>query len=335
MKHNNIAVFIPHIGCKNCCSFCNQNVISGADEAPSPQEVFDVLQTAFDDISDKGNTEIAFFGGSFTAIDRGYMTALLETASSFIGEGKFSGIRVSTRPDCIDIDTLDILKRYGVTTIELGAQSMCDEVLSANNRGHTANDVRTAAGLIKERGFSLGLQMMVGLYKSSPQCDELTAKELVRLKPSQVRIYPTVVLENTALARLYKSGEYTVMPLENVVELCARLLLLFEENNISVIKLGLHSSTDVERDMIGGIYHPAFRELCESEIYFNKAKSAIENLLCHEVLLFVNEKAVSKMIGQRKTNVEKFKNMGYNITVLPKYGLSKYEIVAKEAIVCS
>ena len=264
MKHANVALFVPHKGCKHACSFCNQTTISGANAAPTPDDVRRACEIAVN--SQKCNpeeSEIAFFGGSFTAIERDYMRALLAAALPYIQGGFFRGVRISTRPDCINREILSELKDFGVTSIELGAQSMSDAVLYANRRGHTANDVRRASRLICEAGFSLGLQMMTGLYLSDDETDLRSAEELIALQPDCVRIYPTVVLEGTHLAALYKSGDYTPQTLDSAVPLCAKLLLRFHEAGIPVIRLGLHSGGNVEDGYLAGAYHPAFRELCE------------------------------------------------------------------------
>ncbi|MBR7061045.1 MAG: radical SAM protein [Eubacterium sp.] len=193
MKKGNISIFVPHLGCPKQCSFCNQKTITGKQNQPTPEDVEKALETA---LKRRGyEYEIAFFGGSFTAIDRQYMISLLEAAFPYIENGSVKGIRISTRPDCIDTETLDILKKYGVSSIELGAQSMDDEVLQANLRGHTAKDVENASKLIKEYGFELGLQMMTGLYKDTDEKAIETAKKIIALKPETVRIYPTVVLK--------------------------------------------------------------------------------------------------------------------------------------------
>ena len=187
------------------------------------------------------------------------MVELLDAAQDFIGEDKFKGIRISTRPDYINYEVLELLKSHHVTAIELGVQSMSDEVLSANDRGHTSADVRHSAKLIKDFGFELGLQMMVGLYKSAVKLDTFTANELIKLQPKAVRIYPVAILEGTKLAELYKTGEYVPMELDSAVHLCADLLKLFQDNGIDVIRLGLHASDLVESQLVGGLYHPAFR----------------------------------------------------------------------------
>ncbi|MBR5121148.1 MAG: radical SAM protein, partial [Oscillospiraceae bacterium] len=230
-KHANISIFVPHIGCPHKCSFCNQNTITGQSFIPHASDVIASCEKAISCGVDPLNTEIAFFGGSFTAIPKNYMLELLGTAYEYVKNG-FKGIRVSTRPDAINTEILEILKDYGVTAIELGAQSMDDEVLLMNERGHTASDVVEASNLIKEYGFSLGLQMMVGLYGSSVEKDIMTARKIANLNPSEVRIYPTVILEGTKLCDLYKEGAYKVMSLESTIDLCSELLYLFEKANI-------------------------------------------------------------------------------------------------------
>ncbi len=313
-KHANLSIFVPHVGCPHMCSFCNQNTITGSEALPHAADVKAVCEQAISDGVDIKNTEIAFFGGSFTAISRDYMLELLDAAKEYVGRG-FKGIRVSTRPDAISDEILDILKSRGVTSIELGAQSMSDEVLAANDRGHTATDVANASGLILSYGFDLGLQMMVGLYRSTPELDIATGESLIDLKPGEVRIYPVVVLENTRLGELYKSGEYKTYNLETAVSVCAKLLDMFEQSGIRVIKLGLHASKDVEDQMLGGIYHPALRELCESERFRNEMERLADGKKECEFLVRPND--LSKALGQHRSNISYFKAKGINVTVKP------------------
>ncbi len=327
MSHANISIFVPHKGCPNDCSFCNQRAISGQIAPATPLDVEKTVQTALENNIDPKNTEIAFFGGSFTAIERDYMVSLLTAAKHFLDTHSFAGIRVSTRPDCISKEVLEVLKNYGVTAIELGAQSMDDDVLSANRRGHTSDDVIRASALIKEYGFELGLQMMTGLYKSDLEKDLQTAREIIKLQPDTVRIYPTVVLKNTHLGDLLKKGEYKAPTAEESVPLCADLLQMFENEGVKVIKLGLHSSETVEGDMLGGGYHPAFRELCEGHIYLSKILEKLEgkdkNYIYH---IFVDNKALSKAKGQQKRNEKALKNQGFSCIIKGKENLERYEI---------
>lgn len=320
-KHSNVAFFIPHSGCKNQCSFCNQKVITGKVKQPTVDEIAKTLKDAKNLLKSRGKrAEIAYFGGSFTAIERSYMLSLLDVASSYLDGETFTGIRLSTRPDAIDDEILKILKTSGVSAIELGCQSMDDEVLLLNQRGHTVADVENASLLIKQYGFSLGQQMMTGLYGSSYEKDILTAKRIAKLQPDTVRIYPTVVMKGTKLYELYNNGSYIPPSFSDSVSLCAELLEFFDNNNISVIRLGLHSSEDLKLNMVAGTFHPAFREICESEIYFKKLKKALldkNNFPINSSFnIYVNPIEVSKFIGQNKANVKRFKDLGLSVKVI-------------------
>ena len=270
------------------------------------------------------NYEIAFFGGSFTAIDRDYMISLLDATKPFINE--FKGIRVSTRPDSVDDEKLKLLLQYGVTSIELGAQSMDNSVLELNKRGHSAQDVENASKLIKSYGFSLGLQMMTGLYGSDFETDIETAKRFIQLKPDTVRIYPTVIMNGTDLACYYQNGSFKPYTLEQSVSLCARLILMFAKANINIIRLGLHYSDSLVKNSLGNNYHPAFKELCENEIFLSSFLEQARELPTKKLNVFINEKSLSKFLGQKKCNINKLNDLGYDITVnfdntLDKYGL--------------
>jgi len=322
-RHANISIFVPHIGCPNQCSFCNQRYITGAHKAPSPDDVANAVIAARSAKNySPENTEIAFFGGSFTAINRNYMTELLKTASWFVENGIVAGIRISTRPDAIDDEVLKLLKVHNVTAIELGAQSMRDRVLKMNNRGHTSDDVVNASALIRKYGFSLGLQMMTGLYKDSDTAAISTAKQIIKIKPDTVRIYPTVVLKDTDLEALYSDNKYQPQTLDGAVELAAELLDMFNKAEIPVIRLGLHS---IESDSyVAGPWHPAFSELCKSALYLRKAKEKLKNK--GKYVLYVNPKYLSQMIGQKRCNIEKLSAEGYDCRVRSDSELLEYEI---------
>lgn len=311
-SHSNISIFVPHIGCSNQCSFCNQRHITGTNKAPDKNDVINAVKIATKSAKyNSNNTEIAFFGGSFTAINRNYMLDLLTTANQFVTSGVVSGIRISTRPDAINDEILNILKQNGVSSIELGAQSLNDNVLLQNNRGHTSNDVEVASALIKQYGFSLGLQMMTGLYGD---CDEYaisTAQKIIDLKPDTVRIYPTIVLKNTHLAELYYKKIYTPQTLDEAISLCSVLLKMFDKANIKVIRLGLHS---IETEsFLAGPWHPAFSELCYSKIMFENAKLLLNS--AGQYTIFVNPLCVSKMVGQAKKNILELKKLGFDCIV--------------------
>ena len=283
------------------------------------------LEQAVRDLGERTRqTEIAFFGGSFTAIDRAYMCALLGAAQLYLPH--FYGIRISTRPDAIDEEVLTLLQNSGVTAIELGAQSMDDSVLESNRRGHTAEDVRNASALIRRFGFSLGLQMMTGLYGATPQTDTETARQIIALQPDTVRIYPTVILRGTELAALYADGRFCPYTLDASVALCADLILLFAKADIPVIRLGLHYSDSLVQNSLGNNYHPAFKELCENKIFDDLFLKRARALGQKRLQLFVHPKSLSKLLGQRKRNLLRWQEMGYEIAVQTDERLEKYEL---------
>ena len=329
MSHSNIAIFVPHLGCKCRCSFCDQNSITNENTAPNADDIHNAVLIAKK--SKKYNsetTEIAFFGGSFTAIERDYMVSLLQAAYVHIKNGDVSGIRISTRPDCIDNEILTLLKEYGVTAIELGAQSMNDEVLLKNRRGHTAQDVITASQLIKDFGFQLGLQMMTGLYGDNDEKSIETAKKIISLNPDTIRIYPTVVFKNTHLDKLRESGEYIPQTVENAVKLGAKLIPLFEKNGIKVIRFGLHTAD--ESEITGGAWHPALAQLVKSQIFKTNIENKLTKLPIGNYIINCNSKNVSDIIGQKRTNVEYFSKLGYNCVVKPKTEIKENDFLITE-----
>lgn len=323
MKKGNISIFVPHAGCLCQCSFCNQKTITGRQIRPTYEDVKKTVETALK--RKDYEYEIAFFGGSFTAIERDYMTELLTAAHPYVQRGKVSGIRISTRPDCIDGKVLDVLKNFGVTSIELGAQSMDDGVLEVNRRGHTADDVINASELIKSYGFELGLQMMTGLYTDTPEKTIETAKKIIAVAPDTVRIYPTVVLKNTYLAELYEKEEYKPLDAYDSAELCARLVPMFEQAGIRIIRLGLHSSEDIKKNMLAGGFHDSFGELVKSRIMAEK----ILALAPGDYQVYVNPKSVSKLKGNKKSNIYLLMERGYNIKIITDSGLAADELRIK------
>lgn len=256
------------------------------------------------------------------------MLTLLEAAKPFTNI--FSGIRISTRPDYIDDEVLDILKKYNVTSIELGAQSMDDYVLKANNRGHSNEDVIRASQLIKNYGLSLGLQMMTGLYSSTYDKDVYTALKFIELKPDTVRIYPTVIMKDTELANLYLSGEFVPYTLEHSVDLCSKLIIMFEKANINIIRIGLHYSESLVKNSLGNNYHPAFKELCENRIFYNSFIKKTNTIKKEkDFTVYINEKSLSKFYGQKKTNLKSFSEMGYTFETRFDNTLGKYDLYIK------
>lgn len=325
MKHGNIAFFIPHMGCPHRCTFCDQRVISGENKPVSVSEIAATVEREMENAAPevRANTEIAFFGGSFTAIDRTLMTEYLSAAKKLCDRYSLYGIRLSTRPDAVDDEVLTILKQYGVRDIELGAQSTSDRVLLMNERGHTARDIFEASDRIREYGMGLGLQIMPGLYGDDDESIMHTAEDVIKIKPDTVRIYPTVVVRGTVLHRLYEEKKFTPLTVPKAASLCAEMMMRFEESGINVIKVGLHSSTVLEKDIAAGPYHQSFKEICESKIFYDKIKRMN---ISGDAEIFVNPKSISKIIGNNKENLKKFQKDGLKIKISTDEALGKYEI---------
>ena len=315
MKHYNIPVFVPHRGCPNDCVFCNQKHITGIIKDLTEQEIRDIVDEHLKTIPKDAHKEIAFFGGSFTGIDMELQRKYLAVAYEYIKKGDVSGIRLSTRPDYINKEILNQLAEFGVRVIELGVQSMDADVLCASNRGHTGKDVEIASKLIREYGFSLGLQMMTGLPGDTDEKSEKTADKLIALSPDFVRIYPTLVIKDTELEKMYERGEYSPQKLEDAVNLAARLLRKFNEKNITVIRISLMTTDEISPGgkLVAGPFHSAFRELVESRIYYEDIKKEIKEK--KDIIVAVNPSEISKVIGNKKSNVIKFKEQGINVKV--------------------
>lgn len=298
-----IPVFVPHLGCPHNCVFCNQRRITGQEKAAGAADVHKALKKAAEIETDR-ERELAFYGGSFTAIPEKEQEALLEAAFQAKESGFLSAIRLSTRPDCVDEAALARLKKYGVTTVELGAQSMDEEVLRLSGRGHSAEDTARAAKLVKHAGFSLILQMMTGLPGDTPEKSRETARKLAALGADGVRIYPTVILRDTPLFDLWKRGKYREHSVEAAVELCADLLEIFEEKEIPVIRLGLNPTEELSAGVAaGGAYHPAFGELCYSRRLRRQAESLLTGRAGQDLCLLVPKGKGSAMIGQKRENI--------------------------------
>ena len=263
-----IPVFVPHMGCPHDCVFCNQKSISGQMQPPSVEEVRRTVTGYAEIAKNYGSVEVAFYGGSFTGIPAEDQIRYLNAVAPFLSSGLLHGIRISTRPDCIDRPTLTRLRRYGVDTIELGVQSMENSVLQCAGRGHSAEDTVAASRLIREYGFTLGLQTMTGLPGATREADLTTADRVCALHPDFVRIYPTIVIKNTALAALYSENVYTPPSLEETVSLCAALYRRYRAAGIPVIRMGLQSSGEIRTggEVLAGPYHPAFGELVRSRL---------------------------------------------------------------------
>jgi histone acetyltransferase (RNA polymerase elongator complex component) len=329
IKHANISVFVPHIGCPNRCSFCNQNHITGKCEAPTAITVDEAVRDALKNSNfNSSNTELAFFGGSFTAIDEEYRLELLSSAYKYVKNGTICGIRISTRPDAISEEIVEELKNYGVTAVELGAQSMVDSVLQMNRRGHTANDVIKASEIIKNGGLELGLQMMTGLLGDTDEGALYTAQKIASLMPDTVRIYPTIVLKNTYLEKAFLDGTYKPQSVEDAANLSAKLLRFFESKGINVIRVGLHS---IDNDaFVAGPWHAAFGEIVKSKIYLKEILNALKDKPKGNYVVFVNPSEISKATGQKKDNITKLAEFGYVCKIKGDNNTDIYSVKIKE-----
>ena len=304
-KHRIIPMFIPHLGCPHSCVFCNQRHISGKLEPATPESVYIAVKSALDRVGEGSSLELAFYGGSFTAISPPEQEALLKAADRCLQNGFIDSIRVSTRPDAIGEEELERLWKYGVRTIELGAQSMRDEVLASSGRGHTVRDIVSASHMIKSSGFKLILQIMTGLPGDDDDGALFSARAIAALHPDGVRIYPTVIIKDTALHGMWLRGDYTEHTVENAVEACSRIVPVFDREGIQIIRLGLNPSEELtEVAVAGGAYHPALGELVLSRVMLNIAREAlqkVENGSAVEV--GVHPARRSAMIGQKRENV--------------------------------
>ncbi|HHV29316.1 elongator complex protein 3 [Acetivibrio mesophilus] len=308
-KHIVIPIFVPHKGCPFDCIFCNQKNISGQKDDMTEDKMISIIESHIRSACEDAYIEIGFYGGSFTGIDREEQYRYLETANRYIKKGRVKGIRLSTRPDYITKDILGYLKEYSVSTIELGVQSLDNEVLQKSCRGHSVEDVYNASALIKEMGFILGIQTMIGLPGDSREKALQTAKKVVNISPDILRIYPTLVVRDTYLEKMYTEGQYTPLELDEAVELCAELLYVYEKNNINVIRIGLQPTESINEggDVIAGPFHPAFRQLVESRMALDTIERAIiEKNLSNKSSLVIctGKKEISNVIGQGRKNVE-------------------------------
>ncbi len=329
--HYNIPVFIPHLGCPFQCIFCNQNKIASNRGIPARTELITSISEHLGTIKASGeNIELAFFGGSFTAIDRKLQEEYLAIVQPYLKSGQISSIRISTRPDYINDDILQFLLSYGVKTIELGVQSFSDEVLKASGRGYSCGDVFKASHLIKSCGFKLGIQLMIGLPGDNHALDMESTRQAITLAPDMVRIYPTLVITETPLYRLWQEQKYRPVDLSEAITTCKEMFLQFQQNDIAVIRMGLHPGEDLlsPGTILAGPFHPAFGELVEQEVFKEQAYMAIQKNKAKtnpdsSLIILVHEKDISKMIGHQKTNLlylkSNFQLMDIKVKTYPTY----------------
>ena len=315
-RHYIIPIFVPMEGCPHQCVFCNQDRITGFKDRITADKVRNIADEYLSTMDRENSTiEISFFGGTFTAIREEKQRELLSVAKEYKEKGLIDKIRMSTRPDAIDDYILSYLKEYKADIIELGVQSLDDDILVSAGRGHSVQDVINASKLIKEYGFTLGHQIMPGLPNDNFELDIETAKKSIEMKPDIVRIYPALLIKDTPMERMYNRGEYTPYTLEQAVEISKKLYMLYEENNIKVIRVGLQPTDTIREggDVITGPFHPAFRELVEGSIFADKIREKLQE--SKKGVVKINSKDVSKLYANKKFYYNKLLNDGYNITV--------------------
>lgn len=321
MRHYNIPVFIPELACPNQCIYCNQRHISGQLEPVSTAQVRDIIDRHLKSFKYPCEVELAFFGGSFTGLKISEQEEYLATVQPYIKQGTISSIRLSTRPDYIDSEILNLLKQYKVKTIELGAQSLCDEVLQYCERGHSVRDVELSSAMIKSKGFSLGLQMMVGLPLDTPERSKQTALKIVELGADNTRIYPTLVIKHTKLAELYEARMYKPLSLTEAVEHTAEIYKIFTANGINILRVGLHPSEGLisGTELVAGPFHVSFRELVLSRIWLERLQSLPEDC----VSIRLNPKDLNYAIGYQSCNRKHLKTINREIELIQDNSIAR------------
>ena len=324
--HVNIPIFIPHLGCPNMCVFCNQRAISGVCSF-IPEMARETIELHLATVRGRAaSCEIAFFGGSFTGIDRGLMISLLDLAEEYVRRGEVSGIRMSTRPDYIDDEIIALLKRYTISAVELGIQSMSDKVLKTSKRGHTADTSREAVRMLREAGFTVVGQMMVGLPGASRENELCTAREICNLGCIAARIYPTIVFRETELADMMARGEYCPLSLDEAVSRSADVLEVFLSSNVECIRIGLCESENLHSDetYVAGPSHPSMGELVYGEIYYKKMCALLDGITpATEITFAVPRGEISKAVGQKKRNINR---------ITEKYGIGNVRVVERDGL---
>lgn len=325
MKPVTVPFFISHQGCPHTCVFCDQRVISGSSGIlPTAEQIRNKI-ALWGSTAGKRPLEVAFFGGTFTALPEENQAELLEPLQPFIENGTIDSVRISTRPDCITAACVKRLKEIGVRTIELGVQSMDDTVLAASGRGHSATESLNAIRIIKENGIQAGAQLMPGLPGDTPATSLASLEQVIAARADFIRIYPTVVLQGTELARRYAAGEFIPLSLERGVTLCKLLLQRAMQDGIPVIRIGLQADQGLDAEsVLGGCWHPALGQLVRSQLY--------EDLICRfvsageKVSLYCHPARLSDVAGMKRGNLRRQAERGVQMSVIADDSLEKEEL---------
>lgn len=332
-----IPIFIPHEGCPHCCLFCNQRSISGQATPPvSGAEVGALIRTWLGRVRPdrRGRTQVAFYGGSFTGLPAARQTELLAAVQPYRDAGLVDEIRLSTRPDCIDRDRLDLLCRHGVTIVELGVQSCDDGVLHRARRGHSRADTEQAVRLIRERSLGLGIQLMLGLPGDRFSTLRRTVETVIGLRPDFVRLYPVLVLRGSGLAALYHRGGYRPLSLGRAVVLAAFMKKRFDEQGIGVVRMGLQPSGELEQSLVAGPYHPAFGEMVQARLMLRQTRRALAGAAGREpVTLVIAARDQSIFRGIRSANLARLRQLGlldrFRLRVDPEQPRQTLRVIAQ------
>lgn len=310
-------IFLPHAGCPFQCVYCNQNAVTGLPSGDACEKRLAVSEQSIRNLAEQAERhsrpgEIAFYGGTFTALPETTMTSLLQCAGAHVSAGRFSGIRFSTRPDCLSADVCALLSRYPVQTVELGVQSLCDDVLVRSRRGYSADCVREAVKRTRAGGWSLGIQLMPGLPGDDPDRFRMTVAETVALRPDFVRLYPTVVLHGTVLAQWFRKGEYMPLSLDDAVSWCAEACGAFDAAGIRIARMGLHADRELLKSgsIVAGPFHPAFGYLVRVRRWRDRIDACLRDTMktgAQKVALTVPAAAISEVVGPGRSNVTYWK----------------------------
>ena len=308
-RHLIIPIFIPHQGCPHRCIFCQQKTITNLSERLlTPDDIRNTIELAIKSkhLLDKKPREVAFYGGTFTSLPTASMTKMLGAVLPFIERGIIQTIRLSTRPDSLGEDKLDILESFGVSTVELGVQSMDNRVLLLSNRGHTSLDTINAVRILKKRGFKVGIQLMPGLPGDSKELFMDTIDKVIDLKPAMARLYPTLVIKGTKLAQLYKQGTYNPMGLEDTVNLCKEACIKLENSGIPVIRIGLMSSPSLLKkgEIIAGPWHPSLGFLVRSAVHLERVRPYFSTLgEAKNIILHAPKEEIPLIMGHKRSGI--------------------------------
>ncbi|GAB6193540.1 elongator complex protein 3 [Desulfocastanea catecholica] len=321
-----IPIFIPHRGCPHDCLFCNQQKISGHDREEARPSVALTIEVWLERKKDRHQVQVAFFGGSFTCLQKSEQVAMLVEVQPYIVAGKVDTIRLSTRPDCIDPGVCALLKEYNVGVVELGVQSLSDAVLQNSLRGHSADATRNACRLLKAAGIQVGLQLMPGLPGETSASFLRGIDEVIALRPSFVRLYPALVVKESGLEKLYHDGRYRPLSLKKAIALTARCYQKLTEAGIGVVRMGLQPSALLEQNVVAGPYHPAFGELVHSRLWLKKIRAGLAALAPQQKLLIhISERDMSAAVGMNKQNTKRLEALGFSgrFTILPNKTMAR------------